>query len=216
MSPVWLSLSVAAAATILCAPAAILTGAWLARAGGWRRTLVSSLAFAPLVLPPVFTGWVLLGLFGWIGGVGPQVLFTPLAAVLASAVVAFPLFTRSVQLAVEAVDPALEDAARTLGSDPRQVWRRITLPLALPGVVTGSLLAFGRALGEFGATILVAGNVDGFTRTLPLALFTALQVPGGEAEAFRWAMWSLGLTVLVVACAESVSRWVARRMGTAS
>ncbi|MCB9679938.1 MAG: molybdate ABC transporter permease subunit [Alphaproteobacteria bacterium] len=216
MNPVLLSLTVASLATLAATVPAVALGTWLARRRGGLRLAVQAVVLAPLVLPPVVTGWVLLQLFGAHGPLAALRLpFTTAAAVVAGAVVGLPLYVRAVQLAVEAVDPGLEQAAATLGASPWRVLRTVTLPLALPGVVTGALLAFARALGEFGATILVAGNLPGTTRTLPLALFTALQTPGGEAEAARWAAWSLVLSLGALALAEVLARAVARRVGTA-
>lgn len=211
MSPVALSLVVALLATLVAAPPALVVGAWLARTQSPLKLPVQAASLAPLVLPPIVTGWALLVLFGARGPLSAlPVAFTPAAAVLASATVGFPLFVRAVQLGFEGVDAGLEDAARVLGAPPGQVLRRVTLPLALPGILTGASLCFARALGEFGATILFAGNIDGSTRTLPLALFTALQTPGGESLAARYALVSVALSLVALGASELLRRRLIR------
>jgi molybdate transport system permease protein len=213
VSPLALSLVTATAATLLDLVPAIAAGAWLARTRSPARPVVQALVLAPLVAPPVTIGWALLRLFGRRGPLGALGLpFTPAAVVVACAVVAFPLLVRSVQLAVEQVDPRLVDAAATLGAPPARVLRTVLLPLALPGIATGAVLAFARALGEFGATALFAGNLPGRTRTVPLAVWAALQVPGGEVEATTLALVSLALSLGALAAAEVLSRALARRL----
>ena len=212
---VWLSLKVALGVALLTAGPAIALGWLLARRNFRGKVVLESIIHAPLVIPPVVTGYLLLILFGrngWIGGAlndwfGIRLVFTWQGAVLAASIVALPLAVRSVRLAVSLVDGRLEEAARTLGYHPMRVFFRITLPLAWPGILGGILLAFSRSLGEFGATITFAGNVEGMTQTLPLAIYSALQVPGEESTAMRLVVCSL------ILCFASllVSEWLTRR-----
>jgi molybdate transport system permease protein len=196
-----LSLGVAAAATAIDLPLALLFGTWFARHRGPGTTFVEAIVMAPLVVPPVVTGYGLLLLFG------NHVAFTTLAAVLAGAVVALPLFVRAVRQAIEAVDPSLEDAACSLGATRGRVFRTITLPLARSGVLAGAVLAFARALGEFGATAVFAGSIAGRTRTIPLAIHAKLQTLDGDASAFRLAAAAFALSVVAMLASE----WLARR-----
>jgi molybdate transport system permease protein len=169
----------------------------------------------------VVTGYGLLWLLGRRGPVGSvlqewlgvSLTFTTAGAVLAASVMALPLFVRAVRLGAEGVDPGLEEAARTLGASRWRALRTVTLPLALPGIAAGAALAFGRALGEFGATITFAGNIEGSTRTVPLALFGALQAPGGDATAARLAWVALALSLGAVVASEVLARWASRRVG---
>jgi molybdate transport system permease protein len=209
-----LSARVGATATLVSLPAGVALGWWLARTRSRGRAAVEILLTLPLVLPPVVTGYallVLLGAHGPIGGLlkswGVDVAFTWKAAAIASALLGFPLLVRTIQVAVEAVDPALESAARTLGASPRRVFFRITLPLARAGVVAGALLAFARSVGEFGATVIFAGNIPGETRTIPLAIYTLLQTPGGESAAARLGLLSALLAVVALLAGE----WIRRR-----
>ena len=214
-----LSLRVAVVATLASLPFGILAAHALAR---WRfrgRALLDGLVHLPLVLPPVVTGYLLLLAFGprgplgrLLGEVGVTLAFRWTGAALAAAVMAFPLMVRAIRLAIEAVDPKLEEAAATLGDPP---WRRfllVTLPLALPGVVAGAVLAFAKALGEFGATITFVSNIPGETRTLATAIYGFLQVPGGEGAALRLVVVSLVVSMGALLVAEWVSRRVARRV----
>lgn len=208
MTPVALSLAVASAATALAMLPAVPLGTWLARTASPWRPVVEVAVLVPLVVPPLVVGWGLLALFGRNGPLGDLgLLFTPGAAVVAAAVVAFPLATRAVEAAVRQVDPRLEEAAATLGLSPDQVRRRVTWPLAAPGLAAGVGIAFGRALGEFGATVVVAGNLPGRTQTVPLALWTALQHPDGGDRAASWALVSIGLSVVALVAAWTVQRW---------
>jgi molybdate transport system permease protein len=175
----------------------------------------------PLVLPPVVVGYLLLVSLGrggipgrWLDELGLGIAFTPLAAVMASAVMAFPLMVRATRLAIELVDPRLEDAARTLGASGVRVFRTITLPLAAPGVVTAAVLGFARSLGEFGATILFAGNIAGETRTLPLAIFTETQRPGGEGGAARLVVLAILLSFGALLASEVLARRARERIGS--
>ncbi len=212
---VGLSLKVALGVAVITAIPAVLLGWLLARREFRGKVALESLIHAPLVMPPVVTGYLLLILFGrngWIGRpldewFGIRLVFTWQGAVLASAIVALPLAVRSVRLAIALVDRRLEEAAQTLGYPPLRVFVRITLPLAWPGILGGVLLAFSRSLGEFGATITFAGNVEGMTQTLPLAIYSALQVPGAEHAAMRLTVFSL------ILCFASllVSEWLTRR-----
>jgi len=202
-------------ATLASLAPGIALGWLLARRDFRGRAAVETALVLPLVLPPVVTGWFLLVLFGaegWIGGplarAGLGIAFTWQAAALASAVLAFPLLVRTIQVAIEGVDPRLEEAARTLGATPARVFRTITLPLAARGVFAGALLAFARSVGEFGATITFAGNMPGETRTLPLAIWSSLQSPGGEAAAVRM----VGLSLLLAVGALVVSEILRQRM----
>ena len=177
-------------ATAISLPLGTVLAFVLAKKRFVGQFLVENLLQFPLVLPPVVTGYVLLIVL-------PQTLaFTWGAAVLASAIVGFPLLVQTARVAFEGVDPELEAAARVDGARPRDVFRRITLPLAARGVAAGAVLQFARALGEFGATIVVAGNIPGRTQTLPLALFSRLNQAGGEAPALRLALLAVGLAAL--------------------
>lgn len=170
----------------------------------------------PLVLPPITTGYLLLLVFGSQGFIGSffyeklgiQIAFSFYAAVIAAVVVSFPLVTRSVRLSIELVDHNLEEAARTLGASNFKVFYTITLPLALPGVISGFILSFARSLGEFGATISFAGNIEGQTQTLPLAIFSEMQIPGQEASTMRLVIVSVVLSLLAMIAAEILNRRV--------
>ncbi len=196
--------------------------AWLlARREFPGKALLDGIVHLPLVLPPVALGYVLLVLFGRNGPVGAwlqdwfgiHMVFSWRGAALAAAVMAFPLLVRAVRLSMEAVDRRLETAARTLGARPFRVFLTITLPLTAPGILTGVLLAFIRCLGEFGATITFAANVPGETRTLPLALYTALQIPGGEAGATRLALISVALAIFALVASQYLAKQLSKRIG---
>ena len=209
-----LSLRVALASVGLSLPPAIAMGWLLARREFRGKLLLDGLCHLPLVLPPVVTGYVLLLAFGrrgWFGPVldalGVTLAFDWKGAVLASAVVAFPLALRAVRLAIEEVDPRLEGVARTLGAGPWRVFFTVTLRLAAPGLWVGTLLAFARSLGEFGATITFVANIAGQTRTIPAAIYTFLNQPGGEDAALR-LVW---ISVAVSLAALLGSEWAARR-----
>jgi molybdate transport system permease protein len=210
---VWLSLRVALVATLIAGCLALPLARWLARQPPPRgRFLVEGLVLLPLVLPPVVVGYGLLVLFGRRGPVGRLLesqlgLVLPFAwtgAALAAAVMAFPLAVRVMQQAFAAVDPKLEEAAAVLGAGRAARYRRVVLPLAWPGIAAGLLLAFARALGEFGATITFAGNVAGETQTLPLAIWTALQSADRESLA-----WRLTLVSILLALAAT---WIGERL----
>jgi molybdate transport system permease protein len=195
--------------------------AWvLARLRFPGKVLLDGLVYLPLVLPPVVTGYTLLVLMGKNGPLGSLLQktiglsfsFNWKGAALASAVMAFPLLVRAVRLSIEAVDQGLEAAARTLGAGPLRVFFTVTLPLILPGVLAGVILCFARSLGEFGATITFVSNIPGQTRTLPLALYTLTQVPGGEAAALRICIISVLLSLLALVGSEIMARRLNQRL----
>ncbi|MFP6749024.1 MAG: molybdate ABC transporter permease subunit [Alphaproteobacteria bacterium] len=218
-----LSLKVSLWAVAWSLPPGIAIAWLLARREFPGKALLDGIVHLPLVLPPVALGYVLLVLFGrngplgsWLHEVfGINLVFSWRGAAVAAAVMAFPLLVRAVRLSMEAVDRRLETAARTLGARPFRVFLTITLPLTSPGILTGVLLAFIRCLGEFGATITFAANVPGETRTLPLALYSALQIPGGEAAATRLAVISVLLAIAALVASQYLARQVAKRIGVA-
>jgi len=218
-----LSLSVAGRSVLLSLPLAILIAWLLARTRLPGRTLFDAFVHLPLVLPPVAVGYVLLLLFGSrgpLGGwlqrhLGIELAFTTAGAALATAVMTLPLMVRSVRLSLEGIDRGLEEAARTLGARPLDRFLTVTLPLMLPGILAGAVTAFAAGLGEFGAVITFASNVPGVTRTLPLALYTAMQSPNGDAVALRLALLSFGLGLLGLLAAELLARRVRRLLGRA-
>jgi molybdate transport system permease protein len=215
-----LSLRVSFWATLLSLPLGILVAHALAR---WRfpgRQLLNGLVHLPLILPPVVTGYLLLLTFGRKGAVGQFLdqwlgftfAFRWTGAALAAAVMAFPLMVRAIRLAIEAVDPKLEQAASTLGASRPWVFLTVTLPLCLPGIIAGLILAFAKAMGEFGATITFVSNIPGQTQTLPSAIYSFLQVPGGEDQAFRLVLIAVAIAMAALLLSEWVSRAVARRI----
>jgi molybdate transport system permease protein len=210
-----LSLRVACCCVLLTLPPAVLLGWLLARRDFPLKILLDGICHLPLVLPPVVTGYVLLLLCGRRGPLGPlldslglTLAFDWKGAVVASAVVAFPLVLRSVRLSIEEVDPRLENIARTLGASKLRTFSTITLPLAAPGLLVGALLAFARSLGEFGATITFVSNIAGQTRTIPAAIYTYLNQPGGEEAAMRLVIVSVAISLAALVASE----WAARRM----
>lgn len=216
-----LSLEVAARSVAFSLPLAILIAWLLTRARFPGRPVLDAFVHLPLVLPPVAVGYVLLVLFGLngvLGGwlherLGIQLAFTTAGAALATAVMTFPLMVRAIRIALENVDAGLEAAARTLGAGPWDRFFSITLPLMLPGILAGVVTAFAAGLGEFGAVITFASNIPGVTRTLPLALYTAMQSPAGDLVALRLAMLSLVLGLLGLLAAEILARRVRRLLG---
>ncbi|MEG3618011.1 molybdate ABC transporter permease subunit [Magnetovibrio sp. PR-2] len=216
-----LSLKVGVWTSVASVPFAIAVAWVLARKRFWGHGLLNAFVHLPLVVPPVVVGYVLLVTFGRTGAVGAwlyETLGITLAfdwkgAVVAAAVMAFPLMVRAMRLSLEAIDPGLEKAARTLGAKPARVFVTITLPLMLPGIVTGVVLAFARALGEFGATITFVSNIPGQTQTLPLALYNFTQVPGGEANAMRLAVLSIVVALGALLASEILARRVQRMTG---
>lgn len=212
----WVSLWAVAASL----PPGVLAAWLLARKNFPGKTLLDGLIHLPLVLPPVVIGYVLLVLLGrkgLVGGalydaLGISLAFNWKGAAVASSVMAFPLLVRAIRLSIESVDQGLEAAARTLGAGPLRVFFTITIPMVVPGIVTGVILAFARSLGEFGATITFVSNIPGQTRTLPLALYTLTQVPGGDAGALRLCVISVIVALLALVASEILTRRVALKM----
>ena len=209
-----LSLKVAFWGVAVSMPLAIAAAFVLARKSFPGKTLLDAVVHLPLVLPPVVVGFALLVVFGRKGPVGAALeslgivlAFRWTGAALACAIMGFPLIVRAIRLAIDAVDTRLELAARTLGASRSRVFFSVTLPLAWPGVVTGALLGFARALGEFGATITFVSNIPGETQTLPLAIYTYTQVPGQDDQALRLSV----LSVLLSLAALAFSEWMVRR-----
>ena len=215
-----LSLKISFAAVAVSLPFGIGIAWLLARRDFPGKILVDGLVHLPLVVPPVVVGYLLLitlGRRGWVGGwlhdtLGITVIFTWQGAAIAAGVMAFPLLVRAIRLAMEAVDAKLETAARTLGASRARVFATITLPLTLPGILSGVVLAFARCLGEFGATITFVANVPGETRTLPIAIYSVLQSPGGEQAAARLTLIAIGLALAALAGSELLARRLAKRL----
>ncbi len=209
-----LSLKVALTATILSLPLAIYVAHLLARKSFPGKQLLNAAVHLPLILPPVVTGYLLLLTFGTQGTIGGflakfgiVLAFKWTGAVLAAAIMAFPLMVRAIRLGIEAVDPKLEQAATTLGSSPWKVFTTITLPICLPSIIAGSVLAFAKAMGEFGATITFVASIPGETRTLPSAIYAFLQVPGAEGPAIRLTI----VAIIIAVTALLISEWLAAR-----
>lgn len=215
-----LSLKVSIWATLLSLPLGVLVAYALARGEFRGKQLLNGLVHLPLILPPVVTGYLLLLTFGRRGAVGGWLeetfglvlAFRWTGAVLAAAIMAFPLMVRAIRLAIEAVDPKLEQAAATLGAPQLWVFATVTLPLILPGLITGAVLAFAKAMGEFGATITFVSNIPGQTQTLPSAIYSFLQVPGGEASALRLVVLSVAIAMTALLASELLARRAARRV----
>ena len=210
-----LSLRIAVMATLVSLPFGIAIATLLARRNFWGKTLVDAIIYLPLVLPPVVTGYLLLITLGRNTPVGAFLAdhfgivfaFRWTGAVISCGVMAFPLMVRAIRLSIEAIDRRLEDAAATLGAGPFWNFATVTLPLALPGIIAGAMLAFARALGEFGATITFVSNIPGETQTISAAIYTLTQVPGGDSAAL-----SLVVVAVVISLAALVaSEWLARR-----
>jgi len=210
MEAIKLSVGVAIYSSIISLPVALALGYLLARKQFHGKSIIESIIHLPLVMPPVTTGYLLLVLLGTRGVIGKwlytvfgiKLAFTFEAAVIASVVVSFPLIVRSIRTAIEMVDPGLEDASRILGVGRLKTFFRITVPLAAPGIISGTILAFARSLGEFGATITFAGNIAGETQTLPLAVFAYMQVPGRESETLRLVLISVLISLVAIALSE--------------
>ena len=215
-----LSLRVAFWATVLSLPIGIFTAYALARWSFVGKQFLNGIVHLPLVLPPVVTGYLLLLTFGRRGPVGEFleqtfgiiVAFRWTGAVLAAAIMAFPLMVRAIRLSIEAVDPKLEEAASTLGASRAWVFMTVTLPLILPGILAGSILAFAKAMGEFGATITFVSNIPGQTQTLPSAIYAFLQVPGGETSALRLVIIAVVIAMGALLLSEVVSKRIAARV----
>ena len=217
---VWLSLRVATVAMLASLPVGIAMAYLLARGRFPGKALLNGIVLLPLILPPVVTGYLLLLSFGKRGPIGAFLndhfgivfSFRWTGAALACAVMGFPLMVRAIRLSLEAVDEKLEAAARTLGAGRLRVLATVTLPLALPGVITGMLLSFARSLGEFGATITFVSNIPGETRTLPLAIYTFTQVPGGDANALRLSFIAVAVSIAALIASEVMARRATRGM----
>jgi len=213
-----LSLRIAIVAMLVSLPFGIAIAALLARASFWGKSLVDAVVHLPLVLPPVVTGYLLLITLGRRAPVGAFLAdhfgivfsFRWTGAVISCGVMAFPLMVRAIRLSIEAIDRKLEDAAATLGANRAWVFLTVTLPLALPGIIAGMVLAFARALGEFGATITFVSNIPGETQTISAAIYTLTQVPEGDAAALRLVVVAVAISLAALVASE----WFARRAGT--
>jgi molybdate transport system permease protein len=218
-----LSLLVAVTATAASLPPGIAMAWLLARGRFWGKSLLDTIVHLPLIMPPVVTGYLLLISFGRRGPIGEFLeqtfgivfAFRWTGAALACAVMGFPLMVRAIRLSIESVDTRLENAAGTLGAHPLWVFATITLPLCLPGVIAGAILSFAKSMGEFGATITFVSNIPGETQTLPSAIYTLTQVPGGDAGALRLTAISIAISMLALLGSEFLARRIgARRVAT--
>lgn len=215
-----LSLRVAFWSMMFSLPFGIAVAWVLARKDFPGKILLNAVIHMPLILPPVVTGYILLILLGTKGPVGAWLqstfgivlAFKWTGAVVAAAIMGFPLMVRAIRLSMEAVDQRLEATAATLGASPLFVFATITLPLTLPGILAGTILAFAKGLGEFGATITFVSNIPGQTRTLPIAIYTFLQIPGGEASAVRLTIIAIIVSLLALLLSELLARWAAKRI----
>lgn len=215
-----LSLLVATVATVASLPFGIAISFLLARGKFWGKSALNAVVHLPLVLPPVVVGYVLLLLFGRKGPIGSFLdanfgivfSFRWTGAALACAVMGFPLMVRAIRLSIEGVDRKLEAAASTLGASPFWVFLTISLPLILPGIIAGMILSFARAMGEFGATITFVSNIPGETQTLPSAIYTFTQVPGGDTGALRLTILSLAISLIALFVSELLARAAIRRL----
>jgi molybdate transport system permease protein len=216
-----LSLRVALVSVVCSLPFGIACAWLLARRRFPGRILFEGLIHLPLVVPPVVVGYGLLLLFGRRGPLGAwlheqfgiTLIFTWKGAALAAAVMGFPLMVQAIRLSIEAVDRKLETAARTLGAGPIDVFFTVTIPLILPGILAGTVLGFARSLGEFGATIIFVGNIPGQTRTIPIAIYTLTQQPGGDLAALRLSLIALALAFIALIASEVISRRIRARVG---
>ncbi|MDX7989937.1 molybdate ABC transporter permease subunit [Xenorhabdus littoralis] len=218
-----LSLKISGIAVLFSLPFGILMAWMLARCQFFGKSLLDSIIHLPLVLPPVVVGYLLLISMGRRGVIGEffydwfgvSFAFNWTGAALASAVVAFPLMVRAIRLSLENIDRRLEQAAHTLGASSLKVFFTITLPLSLPGIIVGAVLAFARSLGEFGATITFVSNIPGETRTIPLAMYTLLETPGAETAAARLCIIAIMLALISLMLSEWLARWGKKRLGAA-
>jgi len=218
-----LSLRVSLVAMLASLPFAIAVALILARGRFWGKSVLNGIVHLPLVMPPVVTGFLLLILFGKRGPIGAFLAdytgivfsFRWTGAALACAVMAFPLMVRSIRLSIEAVDRRLEQAAATLGAGPAWVFLTVTLPLVLPGIIAGMILAFAKAMGEFGATITFVSNIPGETQTLSSAIYTFTQVPGGDAGAFRLTLISIAISMAALMVSEVLANMAAKKVDAA-
>ncbi len=214
ISTVLLSLKFAAIATAVNIPAAAAVQYFLSNHDFRGKFLVDGIINLPLVMPPVTTGYLLLIILGRKGLIGSllysvfgiRIAFTPAAAVIAAMVVSFPLIIRSIKVSLEMMDKRLEDAALTLGAGRFSVFMRVTLPIILPGLINGAILGFARSLGEFGATVTFAGNIEGETRTIPLSVYSYLQVPGKEKEAAGLVVISIFISLAAMLLSSIVNK----------
>jgi molybdate transport system permease protein len=215
-----LSLWVASVATVVSLPFGVAVAMALARWRFWGHGLLNGLVLLPLILPPVVTGYILLILFGRRGPIGAFLAdnfgivfsFRWTGAALACGIMGFPLMVRAIRLSIETVDKKLEEAAGTLGANRGWVFLTVTLPLIVPGIIAGMILCFAKAMGEFGATITFVSNIPGETQTLPSAIYTFTQVPGGDAGAFRLTMVSIAIAMLALLASELMARFANRRL----
>jgi len=215
-----LSLRVATVATLVGLPFGIGVALALARGRFWGQSLLNGLVLLPLILPPVVTGYILLIVFGRRGPVGSWLAdhlgivfaFRWTGAALACGIMGFPLMVRAIRLSIESVDARLEEAAGTLGANRVWVFATVTLPLIIPGLLTGMILCFAKAMGEFGATITFVSNIPGETQTLPSAIYTLTQVPGGDSGALRLTLVSIAISMLALLASEVIARFAHRRL----
>jgi molybdate transport system permease protein len=220
ITAVRLSVRVACWAMLVSTPLALGVAMLLARGNFWGKSLLNALVHLPLILPPVVTGYLLLLLFGrngaighWLGDtLGIVFAFRWTGAALASGVMGFPLIVRAMRLSIEAVDRRLEQAASTLGANAFWVFGSVTLPLIAPGIIAGMILAFAKAMGEFGATITFVSNIPGETQTLPSAIYSYTQVPGGDPSALRLTLISVVISMAALLLSEILARRVERRL----
>ncbi len=218
---IWLTLRIATVATLASLPFGVVTAYALAR---WRfpgKTLFNGLVHLPLVMPPVVTGFLLLillgrrGVFGpFLASIGIILSFRWTGAAVACAVMGFPLMVRAMRLSFEGIDRRLELASGSLGANRLWTFALITLPLAVPGIIVGAILAFARALGEFGATITFVSNIPGETQTISAAIYTLTQVPGGDAGAMRLTAVAVAIALFALIASEIIQRWAEKRVGT--
>ena len=216
-----LSLRVSVWATLTSLPPGLLVAMLLSRGKFWGKSILNGIVLLPLVLPPVVTGYLLLLLFGRRGLLGAFLAdklgivfaFRWTGAALACAVMGFPLLVRAIKLSIDSIDRGLEDAAGTLGAKPAWVFATVTLPLILPGIIAGAILSFARAMGEFGATITFVSNIPGETQTLPSAIYTFTQVPGGDLAAIRLTVIAVAVSMSALLASEAIGYLVGRRIG---
>lgn len=215
-----LSLRIALVATIVTLPLGVAVAMLLARRDFWGKPLIDALVHLPLVLPPVVTGYLLLITLGRNAPVGAFLAdhfgivfaFRWTGAVISCGVMAFPLMVRAIRLSIEAIDTRLEDAAATLGANALWCFATVTLPLSLSGIIAGGMLAFARALGEFGATITFVSNIPGETRTISAAIYTLTQVPGGDAAAFKLVIVAVAISLAALMASEYFARRATARL----
>jgi molybdate transport system permease protein len=215
-----LSIKVSSWATVASLPLGVAVAYVLARKEFWGKAVLNGVVHLPLILPPVVTGYLLLLSFGRRGPIGAFLdehfglvfSFRWTGAALACGVMAFPLMVRAIRLSIEAVDRRLEAAAGTLGANPLWVFATITLPLILPGIIAGMILSFAKAMGEFGATITFVSNIPGETQTLPTAIYTFIQTPGGDLGALRLTLISIAIAMVALIASEILARRISRRI----